>query len=155
VTDLAELYAELKPQIAAVANPLFEMSEKLLREMGNFLPHGAVLTREGELRFVAADPGGENGRTTSTEVLPLLHAGLKFHAREHSAQAVGVAENVTVTPDGTRPTKAVKVLFEHESGLATALYLPFDRKLLRGFVFGRPFSVLASPEVRAWSGDAT
>ena len=155
MTDQAALYADLKPQIGAVANPLFEMSEKFLRELGNFLPHGAVLTREGELRLVGADPGGEGGRSTSTELLPLLHEGLRFQARENSAQALGVAENVTVTPEGGKPTQAVKVLFEHERGLAVALYLPFEKKFLRGFVFGSPFSVLATPEVCAWRTDAT
>jgi hypothetical protein len=152
--DLNKLYAELKPQMGAVVNPLFEVSQKFVQEMGNFLPHGAVLTREGELRLVAADPGGEGGRTNSTEVLPLLHEGLKFHVRELSAQAVGVAESVTVTREGAPPSQAVKVLFEHERGLTVAIYLPYEKRFLRGHVFGEPFSVLVNPEVCAWSGNA-
>ena len=38
------LYSELRPSMAALATPLFELSEKLLRANGNFLPHAAVLT---------------------------------------------------------------------------------------------------------------
>jgi hypothetical protein len=155
MSDMDDLYAELKPAIGALANPLFEMSQKFLRELGNFLPHGAVLTREGEIQLVAADPGGKDGQSTSTEVLPLLHEGLRFHAGDKGAQAIGVAENVTVTLEGSASTQAIKVLFEHERGLTVALYLPFKKRFIRGFAFGETFSMLATPEVCAWRGDAT
>jgi hypothetical protein len=131
----AELYSEVKADITALADPLFDFSEQCLRNRGNFLPHGAVLTAEGKVRLVAADSGRD--RTTSAEVLPLLHEGLRAMAREEVIIAIGVAENVTVTPDRQRPTKAVKVLVEHERGLTVALYLPFEKRLFKGYEFGR------------------
>ena len=151
-TDL--LYAELKPDIGAIANPLFDLSETLLRKRGNFLPHAAVLTEEGEIKHVGAAPDTSDDLTNSTEVLPLLHDGLRQQAREQSIKAIGVAENVTVTLEGQRPTKAIKVLFEHKRGLTVALYLPFEKKLLRGYVVGSPFSLPAKAEVNAWAHDA-
>ena len=149
-----DLYAELKPDIGIIANQLFELSEVFLRKTGNFLPHGAVLTEGGEVRLVAAAPRSLDESTNSTEVLPLLHEGLRYQAREGSLRAVGVAENVTVTQEGQRPTEAIKVLFEHRRGLAVALYLPFQKKLLRGYVMGSPFSILVAPEVNPWAENA-
>ena len=146
------LYAELKPDIAAVANQLFDLSEAFLREQGNFLPHAAVLTVDGDIRLVGA--AGESDLTNSVEILPILHDGLRQQARELPLQAIGVAENVTVTFEGQRPTKAIKVLFEHKRGLTVALYLPFEKKLLRGYVMGSTISKLAGPEVNAWDHDA-
>lgn len=148
------LYAELKPDIGAVANQLFELSETFLRKQGNFLPHGAVLTEEGEIRLVAAAPDSPNDLTNSTAVLPLLHAGLRQQAQERPLKAIGVAENVTVTLEGQRPTKAIKVLFEHKRGLTVALYLPFEKKFLRGYVTGSPFTLQATPEINAWAPNA-
>jgi hypothetical protein len=147
-----ELYAELKPDLAAVADPLFEMSEHLLRKHGRFLPHGAVLSEQGEVRLVTAAPGLNRRLTNSIEVLPVLHEGLRQECREASIKAVGVAENVTVTLEGERTTQAIKVLFEHMRGLTVALYLPFEKRLLRGYRFGASFSVAANPEVKPWSG---
>lgn len=148
------LYAELKPDIGIIANQLFELSEKFLRENGNFLPHGAVLTGEGEVRLVAAAPRSTDELTNSTEVLPLLHEGLRYQAKEGDLRAIGVAENVTVTQEGRRPTEAIKVLFEHRRGLTVALYLPFRKKLFRGYVMGSPFSILVAPEVNPWAENA-
>ncbi len=149
-----DLYAELKPDIEAVAGPLFEFSIDCLRRRGNFLPHGAVLTEQGEVRLVAAVPNTERDLVNSTEVLPVLHDGLREQARDMPLRAIGVAENVTITPEGKRSTQAVKVLFEHKRGLTTALYLPFQKRFLRGYAFGAMFSVRAAPEVNAWV-DAT
>ena len=127
---------------------MFDLSEKFLQKQGNFLPHAAVLTEEGEIRLVAAAP--PNDLTNSTEVLPLLHGGLRQQAKERSLKAIGVAENVTVTLEGQRTTKAIKVLFEHKRGLTVALYLPFEKKLFRGYILGTPFSMNAQAEVNAW-----
>lgn len=146
------LYAELKPEIGAVANQLFDLSELFLRKQGNFLPHAVVLTDAGEIKLVGAAAASDI--TNSVEILPILHDGLRQQARELSLQAIGVAENVTVTFEGQRPTKAIKVLFEHKRGLTVALYLPFEKKLLRGYIMGSTISKLASPEVNPWTHDA-
>jgi len=146
------LYSELKPEIERIAHPLFEFSELCLRKRGNFLPHGAVLTAEGTVELVAAAPASGNDYTNSTEILPVLHDGLRAQAKERKLVAVGVAENVTVARDGQASTNAIKVLFEHRRGLVVALYLPFKKKFLRGYSFGEVFSVPAEGEVNAWLG---
>lgn len=146
-----ELYAELKDDVAVVANALFELSEALLRKHGNFLPHGFVLRQEGKNVAVGAVEDNGTGKSTSTQTLPLLHEGLRQQVRGAPALAIGVAENVTITPEGEHPTAAIKVLFEHRDGLSVALYLPFKRKFLRGYDFGTPFTISAAPEVRPWT----
>lgn len=145
----AELYAELKGDVAAIANPLFDFSELCLQKRGNSLPHGAYLDANGKVGLFAAGP--ENDITNSTEVLPLLHEGIRASAREKDLVAIGVAENVTVTPDGQPSTEAIKVLFEHKRGLVVAVYLPFKKKFLRGYSFGQPFTFAAAVEVNAWA----
>lgn len=143
-------YAELKPQIAAITDELVILSERFLAAQGNFLPHAAVLTTSGEIQLVAADPTGGGSVATAAKVLPLLHAGLREHAKATSLLAIGVAENVAITLQGQKPTQAIKVLFEHESGFSVALYTPFKKKFLRGYQLGSMFSLLADGEVLAW-----
>lgn len=153
MTTSDTLYAELKPDMGMIAGQLFELSEKFLKNQGNFLPHAAVLTDDGEVRLVAASSDSESDMVNSTEVLPLLHDGLRFQAKERNLRAIGVAENVTVTQEGQRPTKAIKVLFEHKRGLTVALYLPFKKKLFGDYSMGATFSLLVSPEVNAWAAN--
>ena len=154
MTSTDTLYTELKPDMGMITNQLFDLSETLLRKRGNFLPHGAVLTEDGELKLVGAAPDAQSDLTSSAEVLPVLHDGLRLQAKQFSLKAIGVAENVTVTLEGQRATKAIKVLFEHKLGLTVALYLPFEKTLLKGYVFGNTFSMAATPEVNAWAQNA-
>lgn len=148
MTDIDTLYSELRPDIEALAGELFDLSQLFLQKTGNFLPHGAALTAEGEIILVGATT--ESDYTDSTEVLPILHEGLRKQVTNGSVRAVGVAENVLITPSGGKTTKAIKVLFEHERGLTTALYLPFDTTLVDDYTFGNIFSVSAQPEVKPW-----
>lgn len=150
MTASENLYSELKLDIGAIADRLFDISEILLQKRGNFLPHAAVLTEQGEVQLVAAAPDTSSDVTNSVEILPVLHDGLRQKAREMSLRAIGVAENVTVTLDKQRPTPAIKVLFEHKRGLTIALYLPFEKKPLKGYTFGSTFSLQAVPEINAW-----
>ena len=147
----AELYGALKDDVAAVTDPLVDLSMTLLRKYGNFLPHGLVLRDEGKNTMVGAMEENGTGKSTSTETLPLLHAGLRQQAQIVGVRAIGVAENVTVTQEGSKPTAAVKVLLEHREGLCVALYFPFRKNVLSGYEFGTPFSVPAQPEINPWS----
>jgi hypothetical protein len=146
-----DLFSELKPDVGSVANPLFDFSEGCLKKRDNFLPHGAVLTDQGELQLFGADPSTGSDITNSTEVLPVLHAGLRLKVRESAIRAIGVAENVTLHRRGQPPTEAIKVLFEHKRGLSVALYLPFEKQSQVGYVFGKLVIVSAKSEVNAWA----
>jgi len=148
--DPTDLYKQVKPDIETIVQPLFHFSERCLRTIGNFLPHGAVLTSEQQVELVGAMPESKSGYSTSVEVLPVLHDALRKQAAEKAILAVGVAENVTITPEGKPTTRAIKVLVEHRCGLTVALYLPFRKKFLRMFSFGEMFSVPAQPEVKIW-----
>lgn len=146
-------FAELRPDFELLVGPLFDLSETLLRKHGDFLPHGAVLDNGGQVTLVAAPPTGEYA--TSTEVLPHLHEALRARARDVSLRAVAVAESVEVTLEGKKATRAIKVLVEHARGLTVAFYMPFEKKLMRGFVMGEMFGVEARAEVTPWDAQST
>ena len=152
MTDEEELYGEVKPDVRALAQPLLELSEKALRERGSFLPHAAALT-EGKVRLVGAMCNTANGVANSTHILPLLRQGLKAMAHERPVTAIGVAETVTMTPDGQAPSQAIKVLLEHHRGLTMAVYLPFAQDTSGDIKFGSTTSMFVPPEINAWDED--
>ena len=150
MNDAHELYAQLKPAMEAVAEPLFEFSLKCLMERGAFLPHAATMSSEGEITLHGATTGCADGMSSPAEILPILHSGLRRSAREADIVAIGVAEGVTVTRDGRAPTKAVKVQFEHKRGLAVALYKSYSKRQPNHYEYRETFSVLAAREINAW-----
>lgn len=150
-----DLFAELKPQIEALAEPLFGASEGFVRRRGGFLPHGAVLEAGDDVRLIMAAPDDLDAPVSSGVILPRLHEALRAEARNHDVAAIAVCEDVTITPAGQKATKAVKVLVEHRRGLTVALYLPWKRKMLGGHEFGQMMVLAATPEVQPWGDGAT
>jgi len=150
-----DLFTELKPQIEALAEPLFGASEMFVRTRGAFLPHGAVLDAGGEVRLMMAAPDDPEAPASPAEILPRLHDAIRTAAHTHELDAVAVCESVTISPAGQKATKAVKVLIEHRRGLTVALYLPWKRRLFGGHVFGQVMAQAAESEVRPWGGGAT
>lgn len=146
----AEIYAAVRGELGALARPLFEKSEQLLRERGDFLPHAAVLTPEGRVSLLGAMCNTKDGFANSWHIRPMVHDGLRSMAAERELTAIGVAEHVDAIP-GAGAAHAVKVLLEHQRGLAIAFYMPFERNDIGVFVFGKMVTLFTESEVNAWN----
>ncbi len=149
MSSLAHLYAELKADVVATADPLFEHSQKHLQAKDDFLPHAAVLDTEGKVVLMGAMTGSRDGQADADYILPLLLNGVRQVSREKVLVAVGIAENVMLTR-GNQPMQAIKVLLEHERGLNVALFLPFHKPEGGEYYFGGAFVTPAPPAVKLW-----
>jgi len=145
-----ELYAAVKGDLGALARPLFEKSEKLLRERGDFLPHAAVFSPDGKVSLLGAMCITGDGYANSWHILPMVQDGLRTMAGERDLLAVGVAERVDAVP-GAASTPAIKVLLEHRAGLTMIFYLPYARGEAGEFRFGKMLPVFGESEVNAWN----
>ena len=146
----AGIYAAVKGELGTLARPLFEKSTQLLRERGDFLPHAAVLSPDGKVSLLGAMCLTGDGFANSWHILPMVHEGLRSMAFERDLAAVGVAERVDAIP-GKGPIRAIKVLLEHQRGLAIAFYMPFEKAETGGFDFGKMVTLFTESEVNAWS----
>ena len=145
-----ELFAAIRPDLVALADPLAERSEKLLRERGDFLPHAAVLTGEGKVTMVGAMCSTPKGFANAWHILPMLYDGLRAMANEKELRAVAIAECVEEIP-GIEKTRAIMVHVEHQRAYTIAFFLPFSQDAEGQYVFGNTLSVQAEPEVKVWT----
>lgn len=147
--SLSDLYNELKTDVVAIADPLFEHSQKGLQARDDFLPHGAVLDTDGKVVLLGAMTGTRGGQANAAQIMPMLHKGIRQMSREKVVVAVGIAENVSLTR-GDMPMQAVKVLLEHERGLTVAMFLPFHKADSGEYYFGEAFVTPAHPALDLW-----
>ncbi len=133
-------------EMTPLMEELFKLSEQFFIAYGSFLPHGAFLNDAGQVNLVGAAP--EQGMANATEVLPMIHAGLRSVTAKATTRAVGVSESVFI---GHNRTPAIKVLLEHRVGLTMALYKPWKKRFLRAPFFGAMDGQIAEPEVGGWT----
>ncbi len=145
-----ELYAAIRPDLVALAGPLAERSERLLRERGDFLPHAAVLNGEGKVTMIGAMCSTPKGFANAWHILPMLYDGLRAMSNEKDLRAVAVAECVQEIP-GIAKTRAIKVHVEHRRDFTIAFFMPFSQDAAGQYAFGNTLSVQAEPEVKVWT----
>ena len=145
MSDHAALYQLAKSDLQAIADPLIDFATQQVSKRGAFLPFGATLAN-GAVRLHAATTGAD--RASSTEVLPVLIAGLQRAAADDTAAAV--CEWVRITPEGGAETDAVKVWAHHRTGVSVAFYLPATKPFLRSWRFGEMMVQAAPRLVEAW-----
>jgi hypothetical protein len=149
--DEQQLFDAARDDLQAICDFLMGFAEGQVRDCGAFLPFGVSMDTSGKLTAEAASDGED--QSTATEILPLLHEGLR--TKEPSqVRAVGVCEWVKITPEGGSQTDAIKVLVEHTNGLTVAFYLPMKKKMLGKWEAGELMLVGAEPEVGLWSRPA-
>jgi hypothetical protein len=148
MSSLADLYNELKADVVAIADPLFEHSRKQLLAKDDFLPHAAVLDTEGKVVAMGAMTGSRDGQARADYIMPMLAKGIRQVSSEKVLVAIGIAENVSLTR-GEMPMQAIKVLLEHERGLTVAMFLPFH-KAEDDYYFGEAFVTPAPPLLNLW-----
>lgn len=149
MSNVAELYADLKTDVVAIADPLFEHCRQGLRARGAFLPHAAVLNAEGRVTLMGAMTGTKDGFANSAQVLAMLHGGIRQLSREKVLVAIAVAETYAGMR-ANQPIQAIKVMLEHERGLAVAMFLPFQKTEYGVYHFGESFVVPVPPVLKLW-----
>jgi hypothetical protein len=109
-----------------------------------------VLTPEGRVSLLGAMCNTKDGFANSWHILPMVHDGLRSMAGERDLLAVGVAERVDAIPGGGA-VHAVKVLLEHQRGLAIAFFMPIVRDDMDKIAFGKMVTLFTESEVNAWN----
>jgi hypothetical protein len=142
MSDLATLYAEVKGDVVALADPLFEQSRKSLQLRDDFLPS------DGRVVVLGAMTGTKGGAATAEQVLAMLQSGIRQMSRERVLTAIAISQLVFVTR-ANEPVQAIRVLVEHERGLAVAMNQPFW-KIDGEYSYGEAFVTPAAPPLNLW-----
>ena len=87
------------PDLNELLNALLSMAEMLLAKQGEFLPIGAIMLSDGEVRHVGAKVEGDD-YPTSQPLIDLLTETFKKEAAKGKLRAAGICYDVLTVPPG-------------------------------------------------------
>ena len=120
----------------------------MLDKHGEFFPFAAAISPDGQVRPLDVYAGSEH--PPSQEVIQHLLVVLKQGAQKGEFRATGICSDVRVMPPGSdEETDAIHASLEHKDGEAVSVFLPYKKKLLRGFQYGELFAAPSEPNVFA------
>lgn len=106
---------------------LFDMAEMLLTRQGAFLPVGAIILSNGEVRHVASQIEG-NEYPGAQPFIQILTKTFQKEAAEGRLRAAGMAYDVLTVPPGKQQKQdAICCSLEHCLGEAVDVFKPYIR----------------------------
>ena len=99
-------------------------AERMLREYGEFLPFGVVMTAKGETQHVGAYDGREH--PPSQDLITLMVDALRQEAEKGRYRAIAIFFDVKVQrPNDGKKVDAVQVGLEHLRGYCADVFFPY------------------------------
>jgi hypothetical protein len=87
------------PDLNELLNTLLSVAQMLLTKQGEFLPIGAIMLSDGEIRHVGAKIEGDD-HPGSQPLIDLLVANFQKEATKGKLRAVGICYDVLTVPPG-------------------------------------------------------
>jgi len=113
----------------ALMDAVEPFAQQMLQKYRGFHPIGATMNHDGKISLAAALEGQEN--PTPQEIIDRLMAAFRNQASAGEIRACVVCyDGRVVRPGKTRMSDAICTYFEHESGGASRVFLPYSRGLL-------------------------
>jgi hypothetical protein len=107
---------------------LIKLAQKLLQDQGAFLPLGAVVESDGQVRYVGAMNDQEY--PGAQPLLAILATEFRAMAVSGAIRASGICFDVLVAPNPDAPKRdAIQCRLEHSNGEAVDVFMPYSKDL--------------------------
>src|SRR5687767_9967842 len=97
----------------------------MLTKHGEFLPFGAVVRANGDVRPAAGYTGSE--QPPSKQVIDLLVSGMRKEAAANEIRAAGICYDARIRPPDSKPTDAIAIALEHLDGGPVLALMPYKK----------------------------
>jgi hypothetical protein len=133
------------PDLDTLLNAVLEMAEMLLKKQGAFLPIGAIMLSNGEIRHVGAQIEGEE-YPGAHPLMELLTSMFKKEAAAGRLRAAAMSYDVlTVPPGKSLKQDAICCSLEHCFGESVDVFKPYIKAADGTFQFEEIFAVKRTP----------
>jgi hypothetical protein len=127
------------PDFEQLLDALLPFAQQMLAKNGEFYPFGATIDTSGKPALAASDTGSE--QPESEECIDLLSVGFREQAKQGAIRACGICYDVrTIPPGQTEKVDAICIAFEHNSGEAIHVMVPYRKGLIGRIKYGELFA---------------
>ena len=137
------------PDLNELLNAILSMAQMLLTKQGEFLPIGAIMLSNGEIRHVGAKIDGDD-HPGAQPLIDLLVENFQKEAAKGRLRAVGICYDVLTVPPGKEQKQdAICCSLEHCLGEAVDVFTPYVRTADGNFRYDEIFAANRTPSSSA------
>ena len=137
-----------KDELETLVNTLVPFARRMLERHGAFVPFGASVDGDGELKMVAADADAVGEDPSAADAARLIESGLRVAAIAGEIRASGICTDVRIDgPDGE--VEAISVALEHIDRDPMRILVSYETTPSGEHGFGKP--IAAPGETRVFA----
>ena len=134
------------PDLNELLNALLSMAQMLLTKQGEFLPIGALMLSNGEIRHVGAQIEGTD-YPGSQPLIDLLIENFQKEAAKGKLRAAGICYDVLTVPPGKyQKQDTICCGLEHCLGEGVNVFMPYTKTGDGSFEYGETFATKRTPQ---------
>jgi hypothetical protein len=134
------IHSMAHPELNELLNALLPMAQMLLTKQGTFLPIGAIMLSDGEIRHVGVKIQGDD-YPGAQPLIELLVENFQKEAAKGKLRAAGISYDVlTVPPGKDQKQDAICCALEHCLGDAINVFMPYVRTADGNFRYDEIFA---------------
>ena len=134
------------PDLNELLNTLVPVAQMLLTKQGEFLPFGAIMSSDGQIRHVGAKIEGDD-YPGSQPLIDLLVENFQKEAAKGRLRAAGICYDVLIVPPGKdRKQDAICCGLEHCLGEAVNVLTPYVKTTDGNFQYDEIFAEERMPQ---------
>ncbi len=127
------------PDFEQLLNVLLPFAQQMLSKYGEFYPFGATIDVSGKTAFAEGYTGSD--KPESLECIDLLSGGFKKQAEQGEIRTSAICYDVrTIPPGQTEKVDAICIAFEHNSGEAINVMVPYRKGFIGRIKYGELFA---------------
>jgi hypothetical protein len=120
-------------------------AQDLLTNNGEFYPIAATKGKDGLLTPRAIYSGNEHPK--SSEMIDEFVALFRNEGLREGLEAVAICYDGRVSVDGQTKKDAITIFLEHNNGECVTVYVPYSKKVFRGYSYEAIIASAAEPRV--------
>ena len=136
----------INPDFDKLLSAVIPIAQRMLKDLGAFIPFGAFITRDGEVQLAGGE--GDPSHLETEEIVEMYLEAYREAAAAGDFTSTALCDDVRVhVPGKLEKTDAIQIMLEHSEGEALNAFMPYEKQAQSDIAYAPIFATLADPRV--------
>lgn len=136
----------INPDFEKLLGVVIPIAQRMLKDLGAFIPFGAFILRDGELQLAGGE--GNPSHLETQEIVEMYLGAYRDAAADGKFTCTALCVDVRVhIPGKLEKTDAIQIMLEHSGGEALDAFMPYEKHAQSDIAYAPLFATPSDPRV--------
>lgn len=136
----------MNPDFEKLLNAVIPIAQRMLKDLGGFIPFGAFVTADGEVQLAGGE--GDPSHLETQEIVEMYLDAYQAVAANGNFNSTALCVDVRIhVPGKMDKTDAIQIMLEHSGGEALNAFMPYEKHEEAEIIYAPLFATPSDPRV--------